>query len=990
MASYLRSSALVYAAADSTTVPLPSHVEGNLLIFVAGNREDLPVPAIVTPPSGYTQIGTTHTYDAGQTGIAIAVFYKIAGASEGDPTVEWNTGAARGTYAVVHVVEGADPTTPMDAVAAVGDAIADATSVTPGSITTQTDGALAISIVTQDDNTTLSLDTPQTFTLDDQGNTSEGSDWTHGIATKTIPTAGAVTMPTWGGGNDAWAYESFAVKPGAETKQCTGTAAAVTTTVAPGPLRIRQLAGAAAAVATTVAAVVAKWALSGTAASVTTTAADGPHRIRQLAATAAAVVVTIAILTRVVAFPSAGTPVESSWNNTPTSHPVTMPATVDANDLLLLQIICVYDVGTAITFTTPPGWSIVLSVEGVGIVTRARLAVYAKVAVGDEDSTTVDVVSNVGTNSSALSVRITGWYGSLTGVEGAAAPYDASQYPDPPNLSPSWGALNNLWIALGGAFDDDETWDVAPTNYGDLVSVECGAGLNVSASAGFATRDLNASSENPGTFTLSDFESWLAYTIAVRPASENLQLAGTSATAVTTTATLNKIGQLSGTSATVVATTAAIERTRSFAGTAAAAVTTTATLSLARLVLSGTTSAVTTTAADGPHRIRQLAGTSTTAITTTATLNRIGQLSGTSATAVTTTAVIGRTRPLAGTAATVVTTTATLSLARLVLSGTTSAVTVTTADGPHRVRQLTGTSVTAATTAADGPHRIRSFSSTSATVSTTTATILRIRTLTATAVAVTTTTGTLIALRQLTATASAATTTTAILTRIFALSSTAAATTTTTATITGVFALAGTSAAVVTTTATLDKTGLIALSGTTSAVITTLATITGTFALSAISTTVTTTTATLGRVAPLSGTSAASTVTLAGLLRIREFAATASAVCTTVGGVTRTRALTATSATVVATTGTLVALRQVSGTASATTVTTANLAAQRALSGTATVVTITTAAIIKAGDLWNPTAQPGEADFGTTIAESRTSTVLSPSATGTDIEDSRT
>jgi hypothetical protein len=211
----LRSGTLAYAASDTITPTIPTHATDDLLVAVFGNREDDPVPSITTPPSGWTQVGTVHAYDAGQLGIAICVFWKkAASASETDPTLVWNTGAARGTYGIVHVFSGQDLTSPMDAVAAVGSAIADTTSFTPGAVETQTDGALVVSIATQDDDTTLALDTPQSFNLDAQANTASGSDYTTGLATKTQATAGTVTMPTWGGGNDAWAYESFALKPG--------------------------------------------------------------------------------------------------------------------------------------------------------------------------------------------------------------------------------------------------------------------------------------------------------------------------------------------------------------------------------------------------------------------------------------------------------------------------------------------------------------------------------------------------------------------------------------------------------------------------------------------------------------------------------------------------------------------------------------------------------------------------------------------------------
>lgn len=86
------------------------------------------------------------------------------------------------------------------------------------------------------------------------------------------------------------------------------------------------------------------------------------------------------------------------------------------------------------------------------------------------------------------------------------------QSPDPDSLTPTGGAKDYLWIACC-SMDGGDTADTFPSSY--IGTLTEGPGLE----AGVASchRLLNAASEDPGNFTKSDIEDWVAVTIAVHP-----------------------------------------------------------------------------------------------------------------------------------------------------------------------------------------------------------------------------------------------------------------------------------------------------------------------------------------------------------------------------------------------------------------------------------------------------------------------------------------
>ncbi|MCH7783728.1 hypothetical protein IID62_11750 [candidate division KSB1 bacterium] len=77
---------------------------------------------------------------------------------------------------------------------------------------------------------------------------------------------------------------------------------------------------------------------------------------------------------------------------------------------------------------------------------------------------------------------------------------------------------DNLYIAFGGARNDDIAWSSAPTNYTNLTSTITGGGTDDGASVGTARRELASDSDNPGTFGLAGNERTRGATLVIRPA----------------------------------------------------------------------------------------------------------------------------------------------------------------------------------------------------------------------------------------------------------------------------------------------------------------------------------------------------------------------------------------------------------------------------------------------------------------------------------------
>lgn len=204
-------------------------------------------------------------------------------------------------------------------------------------------------------------------------------------------------------------------------------------------------------------------------------------------------------------------PVVESLTATPldgdaTQHLIAMPAAVNAGDLLIV----IFSNDGAATVATPADWNLLDSaVQG----TTNRLSNYYKIAVGNEGGTTVDFVTSATEEAVAHVYRISGWHGTTPPEVGTAATGNNTT-PDSPQLTPSWGAEDTLWLAAYGA-DATDTTSAYPTSFTDGQTDSTPAPGSCTVAS--ARRDFNGTVLNPPVFTMAPSEQWVAQTFAIRP-----------------------------------------------------------------------------------------------------------------------------------------------------------------------------------------------------------------------------------------------------------------------------------------------------------------------------------------------------------------------------------------------------------------------------------------------------------------------------------------
>ncbi len=266
-----------------------------------------------------------------------------------------------------------------------------------------------------------------------------------------------------------------------------------------------------------------------------------------------------------MAFPQFQSLTTTVFSSDVTSHNVGMPATVNAGDLLL----CIFTNDGAATVTTPSGWTS----KGTQLSSNSgvRQSVFAKIASGSEDGTTVDFVTSASESAAAQVYRVTESYqDTSTGVAVAASVDGGSEVstPDPPNLSPGWGSVDTLWITSIGTSDSTATSVLSyPSGYSGGTYTTSGA-TTTDAQIASARKTAAASSDNPGIFTLNDTATYAAFTIGIRPrVLISKALSGSSTDAGSLTTFITRITTLTGTSANSGVLATFVNRIKALAGT---------------------------------------------------------------------------------------------------------------------------------------------------------------------------------------------------------------------------------------------------------------------------------------------------------------------------------------------------------------------------------------------------------------------------------------
>jgi len=193
--------------------------------------------------------------------------------------------------------------------------------------------------------------------------------------------------------------------------------------------------------------------------------------------------------------------VNGGYDGTGTSHTVNLPSGIASGDLLLVF----FNSESNPTITFPDGW---YNLFQASYSTNVTFGAWYRIADGTEGST-ITVTTSTSQSTDHTSYRITSYSGTPTV---GTAVTGIGTTPNPPSLTPSWGAKDILWFAAVGYWGSFNI-SAYPTNYTNGRK----DGLNLCL--GTARRELNAASEDPGTFTLTGSALWVANTVAIAPAS---------------------------------------------------------------------------------------------------------------------------------------------------------------------------------------------------------------------------------------------------------------------------------------------------------------------------------------------------------------------------------------------------------------------------------------------------------------------------------------
>lgn len=195
--------------------------------------------------------------------------------------------------------------------------------------------------------------------------------------------------------------------------------------------------------------------------------------------------------------------------------------TKNAGDLLI-AIVVIYDGNSTNAEFSAWGGGFTEFSDNAGTATMGIGCAY-KFSTGSETGTFTVTSADTSTNDSAFFLL------SIPGAHPTAPPEaggfatGTSAAADPASVSPSWGADDTLWIAVGGSGEDSGAGaytgvTAAPTNYTSFAESGISADVVGGIDAGVAFRQLTSGSENVGTFTvdLSNARN-SALVIAVRP-----------------------------------------------------------------------------------------------------------------------------------------------------------------------------------------------------------------------------------------------------------------------------------------------------------------------------------------------------------------------------------------------------------------------------------------------------------------------------------------
>lgn len=147
--------------------------------------------------------------------------------------------------------------------------------------------------------------------------------------------------------------------------------------------------------------------------------------------------------------------------------------------------------------------------------------ILGKISDGNDSGDTHSVGCPTSASGCAVSAAYSGNFDSIvegTGWEISAIASGGGAAINATLVTPTWGLDDNVALCVGGAADDGDAITVFPSGYThSQIQVNGGGGLNNDALAFMAAIQETATSHDPAAATLGGSESWVAWTVAIRP-----------------------------------------------------------------------------------------------------------------------------------------------------------------------------------------------------------------------------------------------------------------------------------------------------------------------------------------------------------------------------------------------------------------------------------------------------------------------------------------
>jgi len=222
-------------------------------------------------------------------------------------------------------------------------------------------------------------------------------------------------------------------------------------------------------------------------------------------------------------FPEVVARATSKQTSQVTSHPVSLPPTIVAGDLLVMAFAFM----ESTSWTAPTDWKYVSDQRAIaGDPSDPQVFVYGKRADGSEGAT-VTVATIAATRSVHRTWRIRShspWWVSANddtpsgarGCLGGAGGDGNSAAPECFVFNPQdWLDADFLWLAIAVA-EDGQAFTGFPPSYDNTFTDTTGTGVN-HISLATAERLRHSAAETPGLFALGAAQPWATITVSVGP-----------------------------------------------------------------------------------------------------------------------------------------------------------------------------------------------------------------------------------------------------------------------------------------------------------------------------------------------------------------------------------------------------------------------------------------------------------------------------------------